>query len=81
MTEIITAFLRLAEAIKELACRMYETIAAIFRMNDEDCLSLLDNILANVNPRCYYLYKHAKKARVRKKNGNRLIKELCSWVK
>lgn len=40
----------------------------------------LDGILRRINPRIYHLYKHAKKARARKKNYHRLMKELHRWL-
>ena len=79
-TDLSDALRRLGEAFAELARRLYDVIVAAARKIAEAFREWLDDIFRKTNPRCYHLYKHAKKARVRNKNKNRLLKELHRWL-
>lgn len=74
------ALRRVYEAIKELARCFYDVIAAAARKIAELYREFLDDIFRRANPKSYHLYKRAKKARVRNKNKNRLLKELRRWI-
>lgn len=74
---------RTAKDVLDLGCdlrRMYEAvkelvpIMAAARKIAEAFREFLDGIFQKINPKSYHLYKHAKKARVRNKNKNRLLK-------
>lgn len=70
----------LGEAFMELGRRIYDVLVAAVRKIAEVFRKWLDAILQHMNPRIYHLYKHAKKARARKKNEHRLLKELHRWL-
>lgn len=78
--EVSEALRRVGEALQELDRRIYEALAAAFREIAEAFRTFIDTLLRSINPRSYRLYKRAKKARTRKKNNNRLMKELHRWI-
>lgn len=73
------ALRRLGEAFEELGRRLAEVLLVACRKITEAFREWLDDIFRRINPRIYHLYKHAKKARARKKNYHRLMKELHRW--
>ena len=74
------ALRRLGEAFKELGRCLAEVLTAACREIAAAFRKWLDSILQRMNPRIYHLYKHAKKARARKKNYHKLMKELHRWL-
>lgn len=78
--DLSDAIRRLGEAFKELGRRLAEVLTAACREIVAAFRKWLDAILRRMNPRIYHLYKHAKKARARKKNYHRLMKELHRWL-
>ena len=73
----------LLEAAKEI-CQQFDILTESIRLNlNKTAENLYDRLLyeANDNPRWWHLYKHAKKARTRKKYKRLLMKQLHSKLR
>lgn len=71
---------RVAQAIREIGDRLREALTPMIRLACEAVNKFFDALLyaANDNPKWWHLYKHAKKARTRKKYRRRLVRQLVA---
>ena len=67
LQKAVNAFNKIGETLVEV---LTPVVNAMTKMWHE-----LFELSANANPKAYYLSKHSKKARVRKKNRHRLLRE------
>lgn len=72
-----------AEALKRITDRALEILRELARVFRYNWAEFLDKLLAvaNDDPKAWHLYKHAKKARTRKKYKKRLMQKLVSAIK
>lgn len=73
MRQILEAFDRIAEAVKEMACALMEALKPVVDWAMKTAERFIEALAAGIVPRKWlHLAKHAKKARTRKKYRNRI---------
>ena len=75
MDSVRKAIESVSQAAKQITSAWRETVTEISRKANEYIERAL--YMANDNPRWWYLYKHSKKWRVRKKYRRKLMQQLC----
>ena len=79
MQHILDGFSRLADAVKEIATKLIELLRPVMRAAGKIIGNLWDKLgRAVAPPKWWHLYKHSKKARVRKKYRKRIGRLICA---
>lgn len=79
MQRILDGFSRLADAVKEIATKLIELLRPVMRAAGKIIGNLWDKLgRAVAPPKWWHLYKHSKKARVRKKYRKRIGRLICA---